>query len=218
MCSLSTPSPSRYLTALDLFHAFDHLNNRFSTLIQSIPFHLNFANVSSSKVKQFCLDIHKNPFIKQQAHSLHLSDEKSLQHLDIFLSYFFIDEFSSLKSLVLTQVLCNQYSSNGYEIIESLQSIPDLSCFLLNCSNNSDFEMPDDISLSKLKRLSIPELSDDHLMFNQPWLTTSLTLSLVSMEQIVKIFQCATELRDFNINNLKLQGDYLFYSDETTDF
>jgi hypothetical protein len=38
------------------------------------------------------------------------------------------------------------------------------------------------------------------------------------MEQIVKIFQCATELRDFNINNLKLQGDYLFNSDETTDF
>lgn len=77
-----------------------------------------------------------------------------MKNTDIFLSYFSIDEFSSLKSLVLTQVLCSSYSSNGYEIIEMLQSIPDLSCFLLNCSDNSNFKMPDDISLSKLKRLS----------------------------------------------------------------
>jgi hypothetical protein len=72
----------KYLTALDLFNAFDHLNARFSALIQSIPLHLNFANVSNSKFKQFCLDIQKNPLIKQQVHSLNLSDEK-YRHLFI---------------------------------------------------------------------------------------------------------------------------------------
>ena len=33
----------KYLTALNIFDAFGHLNTRFSSLIQSIPLHLNFV-------------------------------------------------------------------------------------------------------------------------------------------------------------------------------
>ncbi|UJR34843.1 hypothetical protein I4U23_027624 [Adineta vaga] len=43
-------------------------------------------------------------------------------------------------------------------------------------------------------------------MFNQTWLTTSLTLTLTTIRQIMKIFQCAIELRDFRIEYLQIRN------------
>ena len=57
-----------YFTALDLFHSFDHLNQRFSTLIRSISLDFNFENVSMTKMKQFCDEFEQNPSLKQNVH------------------------------------------------------------------------------------------------------------------------------------------------------
>ena len=70
--------------------------------------------------------------------------------------------------------------------------------------------MPEDVSFSKMKYLSIPELCGNHQVFNEQWLTTSLTLSLASRKQIMKIFRCATELRSLTVN-------YIHSNDENSN-
>ena len=199
----------KYFNGWDLFHAFDNLNARFSGLIRSIPLYLNFENVSNSNLQSFCVNIQNNPLIKQQVHSLYLSDEKTLQQAEIFFSYFAPDEFSSLKSLVLTKVESGKYIIDN--ITENLQLLPDLCCFVLDPYEISYFRMPNNVSLSQIKRLSIPNLCDNHLMSYQQWLTTSLTLHKVSIQQIMKIFQCARELRYFGFDYLEVKNEYSMY-------
>ena len=204
-----------YLNGWDLLHAFDHLNVRFLALLRSVKLNLNFTNVSNLDIDRFCLMITENPLIKQQIHSLHLSDEEKLQQVEIFVSYFSFDEFSSLKSLILRGIDCSQYGAYCIEdILQSLSS--SLTCFVLDTCEDFDFDIPNDVCLSNMQRLSIPYFRDDHPMFAKQWITTSLTLSSPTIHQIMVIFQCATELRDFRINFLNVKHS-AFIEEELRD-
>lgn len=55
--------------------------------------------------------------MKQQIRSLHLSDEKTFQQVRIFLSYFSLCEFPSLKSLILTQIEYGDYTAHDFKDI-----------------------------------------------------------------------------------------------------
>jgi hypothetical protein len=149
----------------------------------------------------------ENSLIKQKVHSLHLSDENKSHQVEIFVSYFSFNDFSSLKSLILRGIDCSQYGAYSIEYI--LQSFPpNLNCFVLDTCEDFRFDIPNDVSLSEIQQLSIPYFRDDHPMFSGRWFTTSLTLSSTKIHQIMKIFQCATELRDFRINCLEVKGSY----------
>ncbi|CAF2950886.1 unnamed protein product [Rotaria sp. Silwood2] len=91
-----------YLSASEIFHAFDRLNYRFYTLIRNIKLHLNFHHIRKSIFDRFCKKILLEPLIKSQIYSMHLSNKGSHGQIEAFLSLFSIDEFPHLRSLTLT--------------------------------------------------------------------------------------------------------------------
>ena len=193
----------RYFTALDLFHSFDHLNQRFSTLIRSVSLHLNFENVSKAQLKQFCQELQQSPSMKLNVHSLHLSYERSSLSTAIFLRSFSLVEFPSLKSLILSSF----EEKNAYKIISMFPSMPDLKSFIWACDKVEGVEIPDNILWSKCTRLTIPTLGRNLRMDKQSWQMRRLTLSEVKLDQVSKIFQYAPKLINFTIRNLHWEAN-----------
>ena len=115
-----------YLNAIDIFHAFDQLNDRFYTLIRSIPLNLNFRNVKKSKFDEFCMRLSLNPEIKQHIYSLTLSNENTCQ-IYLFLLHFSLADFSHLQSLTLVEL----QSHNLFQLRAMLPLLSQLSCFRL---------------------------------------------------------------------------------------
>jgi hypothetical protein len=94
-----------YLNALHIFHSFDQLNYRFSTLIRRIPLYVDFRNIHPRIIcDQFSMILLSDQETKKQIYTLHLSNKDTCYSIQSFLSLFSLDEFLHLRSLTLTGI------------------------------------------------------------------------------------------------------------------
>lgn len=94
----------QFFDALDLFHSFDGLSNRFNQLIRQIPLYFDFHSTRKAKFHQFCRQLSLDDHIKQHVYSLHLSNVDTVGQIDSFLSYFSLAEFPHLQILTLSEI------------------------------------------------------------------------------------------------------------------
>jgi hypothetical protein len=94
-----------YLNALHIFHSFDQLNYRSSTLIRSVPLYVDFRNIHPRIIcDQFSMKLLSDQETRKQIYALHLSNKDTCYSIQSFLSLFSLDEFLHLRSLTLTKV------------------------------------------------------------------------------------------------------------------
>jgi hypothetical protein len=99
-----------YLNALHIFHSFDQLNYRFSTLIRSVPLYVDFQNIHQRIIcNQFSMKLLSGQETKKQIYALHLSNNDTCYSIQSFLSLFSLDEFLHLRSLTLTKVTTDNF-------------------------------------------------------------------------------------------------------------
>ena len=186
----------RYINVWDLFHSFDHMNQRFSTLIRSFPMHLNFENVPSSRMKHFLEEL-QTPSMKLNVHSLHLSLGRSFRPTKNFMRQFSLDEFPSLKSIALSRM----ESTDVSRMLAMLSTVPNLQSVILSVNDDVEVLITDDFPLAKLKRLTIPTLGGNLRIFEQTWCMRYLTLSHTQLNQMSAIFRCAPRLVELTIKH-----------------
>lgn len=163
-----------YLNIFDIFYSFNHLNNHFNQLIQTIPLHLHFQSIQKCLFDKFCQLILLNPQIKNQIYSLTLSNQYTYGQINAFLSFFSLIDFSHLQSLTLIQVK----KENTVKLQTMLPLIPHLTSFHLHDSD----DMVLNCSLpSNLQILTIPTLSTSQISL------TKLTISFCSFAQLLKL-------------------------------
>ncbi|CAF1219773.1 unnamed protein product [Rotaria sordida] len=143
-----------YLSASEIFHAFDRLNYRFYKLIRNIKLHLNFHHIQKSIFDRFCKKMLLEPHIKSQIYSMHLSNKGSHGQIDAFLPLFSIDEFPNLRSLTPTQVA---YENIG-QLKSMISSIPELYSLHLFDSENIEADALVPLTTSKVRTLSADTL------------------------------------------------------------
>ncbi len=118
-----------YLNAIDIFYSFDGLNDRLNRLIR---------NLSKSKFDRFCVEILSHLHIKQQIHSLYLSNNRTCGQIQSFLSYFSFHEFSHLQSLHswFTEYSFSQSSAHIYTIPYIFKEYLLSSTCIRSCQNS----------------------------------------------------------------------------------
>ena len=166
-----------FFDALELFHLFDNLNNRFNQLIRQIPLYVNFQSVRKSTFDQFCTKILLDENIKNQIYSLHLSNKETTGQINVFSSWFSLVEFPHLQSLTLTEV--------RKEDVEKLKSMVLLMSQLRHFrSIDSVNGLLDTIVLSKIHTLSVSELDFLH----KTSFMVHLTVQFCSIDTLVEHF------------------------------
>ncbi|CAF3441416.1 unnamed protein product [Rotaria sp. Silwood2] len=132
-----------YLNTLDIFYSFDQLNYRFYTLIRSISLHLSLRHMNKSLFDQYFHKMLLNPQIKSQIVPFELLNKNICGQLNIFLSFFSMNEFCQLRSITLidldynnirqissiilllsdfSNVYSNELTGETYEILSKLYS------------------------------------------------------------------------------------------------
>ncbi|CAF0941400.1 unnamed protein product [Rotaria sordida] len=167
----------QYLNILDIFCSFDQLNKRFSKLIRTIQFQLNFENVKKTIFDKFCIKMKLNPEIQKQIYSLKLSNEDTCGQIDAFLSIFSLNEFSSLQSLTLSEI--------EKENIEKLKITLPLTSFHMICDKLQDNEIFDILPMFNLRTLSISSLHSIEKCINDTSNITNLTIQDCSLEHLL---------------------------------
>ena len=199
----------QYLNILDIFHSFDQLNNRFSKLIRTIQFELNFENVRKTIFDKFCTKMKLNPEIQNQIYSLKLSNEDTCGQIDAFLSIFSLNEFSSLQSLTLSEI--------EKENIEKLKIIKPLSSFHMICDNIQDNEIFDILPMFNLRTLSISSLHSIEKRINDTLNITNLTIHDCSLEHLLyHMFKYFPMLKYLNIKYLTRRNRPIETDDNNT--
>ena len=203
----------RYFTVWDFSHSFDHINQRFSTLVRSMPLHLSFENVTNSRMQHF-LDELQTPSMKQNVHSLHLSYGRSFRQTKIFMRHFSLDEFPSLKCLVLSRI----GSSDMSRMLAMLSTVPNIHSVIVTVDDDEEVLITDSFPLAKLKRLTIPGLGENLRISDQIWCMRYLTLSHTQLHQISIIFRCAPSLAELTIKDFDpiLNERVNFYANSAT--
>jgi hypothetical protein len=101
-----------YLNALHIFHSFDQLNYRFSTLTRSVPLYADFRNIHQRIIcDQFSMILLSGQETKNQIYALHLSNNDTSNLIQSFLSLFSLDEFLRLRSLTLAGVTRDNFKN-----------------------------------------------------------------------------------------------------------
>jgi hypothetical protein len=186
-----------YFNPFEIFHSFHQLNNRFDQLIYNIPLYLNFQHVRKSIFDQFCTKMRLNPKIKNQIHSLYLSKDDCGQ-IEIFLSFFSINEFPHLQSLTLIDF------THYYE--GKLQSaLPLLSELLFHHIVSPSFVEEVSLgatSIAKSKTLPLPSVSFRLTLNNRTSFIKSLTISSCSVMDLIDILKSMTILNYLRIQTV----------------
>jgi hypothetical protein len=191
-----------YLNAFEIFYSFNRLNYRFYKLIRTIPLYLNFQYVQKIIFDQFCLTIKSNPELKKQIYSLKLSNKDTCGQIEIFLSFFSLNEFSHLRSLTLVQIEKNN--------VDKLKTMLPLM-FQLNSFRlirffdfkNEENELLSILPMSNLRILSIPTLQSILIHIDKTSIITHLTVSSCSLDQLLcQLFKYAPLLKYLNIQNI----------------
>jgi hypothetical protein len=99
-----------YLNALHIFHSFDQLNYRFSTLIRRIPLYADLRNIHQRIIcDQFSMILLSDQETKKQIYTLHLSNKDTCYSIQSFFFLFSLDEFLHLRSLTLAGVTTDNF-------------------------------------------------------------------------------------------------------------
>lgn len=174
----------QYLNTFEIFYSFNQLNNRIDALIHNIPLSINFDKVNKLMFDQFCKT---NPEIKNKIYSIKISNKDQCFQAKIFLSYFPLNSFSSLRKFQV--------------IIPSYQQIygeqPDPTYYL-------DIKLTDLLSL-KLQALTIPYVCQS--IFDIPPISSILNLTIglsgtLDFCQLLKQFPRLKHLRLNHVRNL----------------
>ena len=189
-----------YLNTFEIFYSFHRLNYRFNQLIQSISMHLNFQYVRKSIFEHLRSTITLNPDIKNQIHSLYLSDEDDCGQTELFLSFFSVTEFVNLKSLTLNNV--NKH--NMQKIKPMLPLLTELcSLYIIQAEYLKKYDIFDILvgfPMTKLQKLLLP--SEQHLsraLNNKISSIKELTLSRCNLTSLSRLLEYIPMLEYLNI-------------------
>lgn len=187
-----------YLNGFEIFQSFDRLNDRFSRLIHSISFHLNFQHIRRDLFDQFCQIIQSNPHLKQHITSLQLSNANTCQQIDLFLSKFSLDEWTHLQSLTLIHIEEIHIPKLKFFLprMHQLHSIR-----LIEMSNGmmGGNELLTILPLANLRMLTIPILTQ----IDTTSIITHLSITDCSLDQIIYwLMKCTPRLKYLTIANL----------------
>ncbi|CAF4872418.1 unnamed protein product [Rotaria sp. Silwood1] len=191
-----------YLSASEIFHAFDRLNYRFCKLIRNIQLYLNFHHIRKSLFDRFCKKMLLEPHIKIKIYSMHLSNKGSHDQIETFLSLFSIDEFPNLRSLTLTQVT--------YENIEKvrsmLSSIPELYSLHLIDSENIEAGTLVPLTTSKVRILSADTLVVLPTWFERFLSITSFTVLSSEVFDLCRLMEYMPMLKYLHVEHCIYMG------------
>ena len=188
-----------YLNGIDIYYAFDGLNNRFNNLIRNLPLHVNFEGVKNELFNRFCLEMLSHPSIRNEILSLHLSDAKGARgQVHAFLSMFRLNQFSHLRSLTLVNIV----SINVDQIKSMFKSVSNLHHFAIRkCYFSEDIQSV--IMQPTLKILSVPTLYYDSIFIDKTIPITDLTVSKsCDLKTLYEFFRGIPMLKYLKIESL----------------
>jgi hypothetical protein len=136
-----------------------------------------------------------HPDIKNQIYSLHLSDEHTCGQTEVFLSLFSINEFLHLRSLTLDHLR----DCNIEKLKTMLSFLSELHSFHTMQPGNHEMELLPVVPMTKLRILSIPQLSPFLTRDNQMLSIRSLTVSTCSLVDLIKILKYIPMLKYLQI-------------------
>ncbi len=181
-----------YLNIFEIFYSFNHLNDYFNQFIRTIPLRLNLKNIRKSIFDQICRFLIFNPDAKNQVYSLQLSNKNTCDQIETFLSYFSLEQFSRLQSLILIEVRNENMSKLNF----MLPLISQLSSFHLLDSDHIILRYP---LTSNLQIVSIPIFQSIQISSS----ITNLTISFCSLDQLFyQIFKYTPMLEYLSIHYL----------------
>lgn len=187
-----------YFTISEIFHSFDRLNHRFNQLIRNLPFHLKYHHDQKLIFDHFCRKIVSEPEIKNQIYSIDISNENSCNQIETFLSWFSLEEFPHLRTLVLTGVDQN-HALKLKPMLPALTQLEDLH--LIKSNDDTEQLVPSSLT-SKLRRLTIRSLPQSIQVSHTPCSITHLTLSSGNSHHIFIILEHVPWLVYLNIKNI----------------
>jgi hypothetical protein len=196
-----------YLNGIDIYNAFNGLNNRFNDLIRNISLHANFNQVKKEIFDQFCTTMLLYTPIRNQIVSLYLSDAKgTCGQVKAFLSMFQLNEFYHLRSLTLFNIV----SINVEEIKSIFESLSNLHHLVIRkCYFSEDIQSL--IMRPTLKMLSVPTLYYDSMFRDKIIPITHLTITeSCDLETLYEFFRGITFLKYLKIESLSAVNYYKF--------
>jgi len=188
----------KYLDALDIFHSFDRLNYRFSTLIRSIPLYLDFLKISTEKYYQTCLKLLSDTNIKQQIYSLKLNSNNGYK-MHIIKSELLANGFPRLHSLFLIH-----FDENAlHELKIKFTQLSQLRSFHIIGKNlNNSKTVHINIPIPQLHTLTLPRLPNAELFLHRFSSIRKLRVCTSDILTIHSLLNCVTRLQSLYIDNL----------------
>ena len=200
----------RYLDAIDIFHSFDHLNWRLSTLIRSLSLCLDLGKVENSILTQFGTKLSLNPQIKDQIISLIMKNNDAFDNfleLSLFVS---VNEFTRLEALIFS----NSAVTSIDQISSSLPLFPSLRYFSRGSSFDLTGKVLQSLTESIVTRLVV-ETIPHQAWFSHSFMSLNhLTVESCSINELCDFFNYSPIVQNLNIKNLISYDDRL--SDESS--
>ena len=188
----------QYLDAIDIFHSFDYLNCRLSTLIRSISLCLDLGKVGKSKLTQFGIKMLLNPQMKQQIISIILRKNETFENLPLLFSFVSLYEFTQLEALIFSHL-----DTTSIDQISSMLSLtPSLRYFYTDHSSDWRYQILRSLSESTVKTLVIQTIPDRTSLLQSFMSLTHLTVSYCSVTGLCHFFKYTPMLQNLNIKRL----------------
>ena len=188
----------QHLDAIDIFHAFDYLNCRLSTLIRSISLCLDIGGVEKFKVTQFGIKLLLNPQMKEQIMSIILKKDDMLDNLPVLFSFVSLYEFTQLEALVFS----NLDTTSIDQISPMLPLLPNLRYFSIDSSLDWRRQISRSLSESTVKTLVIQTIPDQTSL-TYPFMSLAhLTVNSCFVRNLCRFFKYTPMLQNLNIKRL----------------
>ena len=177
----------RYLNSFEIFYSFDLLNNRFHTLIHTIPLSINFDNVTKTMFDRLC---QRNSTIPNQIYAFKIGNQDQCFQAKLFLAYFPWNEFSSLQKFQLNLPM---------EFLDSQLTYGQIA---------DPFKLYLDIKLSdllvlQLRILTIPYVCQSLFDLDSIPSIISLTIAQCHSSDLHRLFRPFPQLKYLHINHVK---------------
>ena len=188
----------QYLHAIDIFHAFDYLNCRLSTLIRSISLCLDLGKVENSKVTQFGIKLLLNPQMKYQIMSIILKKNEMFDNLQMLFSFVSLNEFTQLEALIFS----NLEMTSINKISSMLPSLPNLQYFSIDNELTYEHDVLRSLLESTVKTVVI-QTTPHQAWFSHSFMSlTHLTVFYCSVTGLCHFFKYTPMLQNLNIKKL----------------
>ncbi|CAF1258703.1 unnamed protein product [Rotaria sordida] len=149
---------------------------------------------------RFCTTILLNPEIKQHIYSLNLSNKDACGQIELFLTFFSLNEFSNLRSLSLIDL----QEDDGILLKSMLPLIPQLRYCHLVIFDDKINDVTSALPMSQLRTLSVSKLEFDLMSTNQISSITKLTVNYYYCNQLNYLFKYMPMLKYLHIVKLNL--------------